>query len=145
MSEDEDGGHSSKGKKGIGFRNRKIIQYENRIRQYSTPDKIFRYFATFKVTDDRGEQEIKTHSNTGILSMYRMVELHCTILLLGHSEVMMTPEDFLRSITPGIQQPEHLGLDQFTTIGAEELRNISPQLGVDEDSIFHHLGAGELA
>ena len=23
-----------------------IIEYENRIRQYSTPDKVFRYFAT---------------------------------------------------------------------------------------------------
>ena len=26
----------------ISFRSRKIIEYENRIRQYSTPDKIFR-------------------------------------------------------------------------------------------------------
>lgn len=25
----------------------------------------------------------------------------------------MTPEDFLRSITPGEKQPDHLGLDQF--------------------------------
>ena len=38
-----------------GFRNRKIIEYENRIRQYSTPDKIFRYFATFKVADEKGK------------------------------------------------------------------------------------------
>ena len=55
---------------------------------------------------------------------------------------MMTPEDFLRSLTPGIQQPEHLGLDQFTSVSVEELRNLSTQLGVDTDSIFHHLGAG---
>lgn len=27
-------------KKKIGFRDRKIIEYENRIRQYSTPDKV---------------------------------------------------------------------------------------------------------
>lgn len=27
----------------------KIIDYENRLRQFSTPDKIFRYFATVKV------------------------------------------------------------------------------------------------
>ena len=27
----------------MGFKARKIIEYENRIRQYSTPDKIFRY------------------------------------------------------------------------------------------------------
>jgi hypothetical protein len=41
-------------KKGVGFRKRKIMEYENRVRQYSTPDKIFRYFATYKVTDDKG-------------------------------------------------------------------------------------------
>ena len=41
----------------MGFRSRKIVEYENRIRQYSTPDKIFRYFATFKVTDDKGIKE----------------------------------------------------------------------------------------
>ena len=44
----------------MGFRSRKIVEYENRIRQYSTPDKIFRYFATFKVTDDKGKQIIKS-------------------------------------------------------------------------------------
>lgn len=38
-----------KKRKKIGFRERRIIQYENRIRTYSTPDKIFRYFATYKV------------------------------------------------------------------------------------------------
>ena len=54
-----------------------IIEYENRIRDYSTPDKIFRYFATLKiVTSD------------------------------GGSEVYMTPDDFVRSITPGMKQPE---------------------------------------
>lgn len=40
-------------KKRIGFRERKIIAYEDRIRQYSTPDKIFRYFATVKVFKTR--------------------------------------------------------------------------------------------
>ena len=49
-----------------------IREYEDRIRDYSTPDKIFRYFATLKVD----------------------------------SEVFMTPEDFVRSITPGMIQPE---------------------------------------
>ena len=33
----------------VGFRERKIIDYENRIRNFSTPDKIFRYFASYKV------------------------------------------------------------------------------------------------
>lgn len=55
-----------------------IIEYENRIRAYSTPDKIFRYFATLKVL------------NT-VTSEY---------------EICMTPADFVRSITPGIKQPD---------------------------------------
>ncbi|XP_071563873.1 calcium uptake protein 1 homolog, mitochondrial isoform X3 [Temnothorax nylanderi] len=41
-------------KQKIGFRDRKIIEYENRIRAYSTPDKIFRYFATVSVTSLKG-------------------------------------------------------------------------------------------
>lgn len=53
-----------------------IIEYENRIRAYSTPDKIFRYFATVKVTS------------------------------LEDTEVYMTPDDFLRAITPGMRQPD---------------------------------------
>ena len=36
-------------KKRMGFNARKTIEYENRIRSYSTPDKIFRYFATLRV------------------------------------------------------------------------------------------------
>lgn len=57
-----------------------IIEYENRIRHFSTPDKVFRYFATLQVTHLHNGQE--TH------------------------EVFMTPDDFLRSMTPGIKQPE---------------------------------------
>ena len=56
----------------------------------------------------------------------------------------MTPEDFLRSITPGLLQPEHLGLDQFTSVALEELGGVSGSLGVDEDSIFRRLGSGGL-
>lgn len=52
-----------------------IIEYENRIRAFSTPDKIFRYFATVQVTSLEG------------------------------TETYMTPDDFLRAITPGMQQP----------------------------------------
>ncbi|XP_026985735.1 calcium uptake protein 1, mitochondrial isoform X1 [Sagmatias obliquidens] len=74
-----------KKKKRSGFRDRKVMEYENRIRAYSTPDKIFRYFATLKVISEHGE-----------------------------SEVFMTPQDFVRSITPNEKQPEHLGLDQYT-------------------------------
>jgi len=65
-----------------------IIEYENRIRHFSTPDKVFRYFATLQVTH--------LHSNGQ--------ESH---------EVFMTPDDFLRSMTPGIKQPDGLGLDQY--------------------------------
>lgn len=53
------------------------MEYENRIRAYSTPDKIFRYFATLKVIGEHGD-----------------------------SEVYMTPQDFVRSITPNEKQPE---------------------------------------
>lgn len=53
-----------------------IIEYENRMRQYSTPDKVFRYFATLQA------QHHDQH------------------------EVFMTPDDFLRSMTPGVKQPD---------------------------------------
>lgn len=46
------------------------------MRSYSTPDKIFRYFATVKLTT------------------------------LDGTEVYMTPDDFLRAITPGMKQPD---------------------------------------
>uniref|UniRef100_A0A8C4QGV2 Uncharacterized protein n=1 Tax=Eptatretus burgeri TaxID=7764 RepID=A0A8C4QGV2_EPTBU len=82
--EAEDKDDDTKKKKRIGFRDRKVIEYENRIRAYSTPDKIFRYFATLKIYNETGE-----------------------------SEVFMTPQDFVRSITPNEKQPENLGLDQF--------------------------------
>ncbi|THD21246.1 putative mitochondrial aspartate/glutamate carrier protein [Fasciola hepatica] len=70
-------------KKRVGFRDRKFIAYEDRIRAYSTPDKIFRYFATLKVVDEDGET------------------------------IYMTPDDFVRSITPGLKQPYGLDLDSF--------------------------------
>lgn len=53
------------------------MEYENRIRAYSTPDKIFRYFATLKIINEHGD-----------------------------AEVYMTPQDFVRSITPNEKQPE---------------------------------------
>jgi len=91
------------------------MEYENRIRQYSTPDKVFRYFATYKMVDDK-----------------------------ANSEVMMTPEDFLRSISPGEKQPDHLGLDQFIQIGLDEVGAISPLQNLDQSSIFYQLGSGGL-
>jgi Ca2+-binding EF-hand superfamily protein len=104
-----EGDKEKKKKKKIGFRDRRIISYEDRIRAYSTPDKIFRYFATLKVNQD------------------------------GDWEVYMTPEDFVRSITPGIKQPEGLGLDSFRKY--DPARPAKDTVGMLEpDSIFYKLG-----
>jgi len=77
----------------IGFRERKIIEYENRIRAFSYPDKIFRYFATVKVVYPDHDYEI-----------------------------FMTPDDFLRAITPGLKQPDGLGLDQYKKIDLSKVQ-----------------------
>jgi hypothetical protein len=37
-------------------------------------------------------------------------------LVSGHVEAMMTPDDFLRSITPGMKQPENLGLVSYFVV-----------------------------
>ncbi|XP_042224859.1 calcium uptake protein 1 homolog, mitochondrial-like isoform X12 [Homarus americanus] len=113
-TEAEEDASDKKKKKNVGFRDRKIIEYENRIRQYSTPDKIFRYFATLKVYGDHGDHEI-----------------------------FMTPDDFLRCITPGIKQPEGLGLDQFKKYDPKNTSN-KLELALDEDSIFYKLGSSGL-
>ena len=52
---------------------------------YSTPDKVFRYFATIKIWNEK----------------------------LNDYEIYMTPDDFIRSLTIGAKQPERLGLDSF--------------------------------
>lgn len=95
-----------------GFRERRIIEYENRIRQYSTPDKVFRYFATLKVVHV-GED----------------------------NEVFMTPEDFVRSLTPGKMQPAGLGLDEHERFNPEKHKykgHFSEHLG--QDSVFLKMG-----
>lgn len=53
-----------------------IIEYENRIRHFSTPDKVFRYFATVQVPHPHGE-----------------------------NEVFMTPVDFLTSMSAQFYDP----------------------------------------
>lgn len=45
-------GEKKDGKSKSSFRNQRKIAYENRLRAFSTPDKIFRYFATLKVFND---------------------------------------------------------------------------------------------
>uniref|UniRef100_A0A8C4TXQ1 Calcium uptake protein 1, mitochondrial n=1 Tax=Falco tinnunculus TaxID=100819 RepID=A0A8C4TXQ1_FALTI len=115
-SGNEEAQPEGKKKKRSGFRDRKVMEYENRIRAYSTPDKIFRYFATLKVINEHGE-----------------------------SEVFMTPQDFVRSITPNEKQPENLGLDQFIVKrydGKDFWQKLSQEREkfADEDSIFYALG-----
>ncbi|KAI1719725.1 EF-hand domain pair domain-containing protein [Ditylenchus destructor] len=102
---------AKKKKKKIGFRERRIMEYENRIRSYSTPDKIFRYFATLKVTYDDGSFEI-----------------------------FMNPEDFVRSLTPGVMQPRNLGLDKFKNFDPSQ-KKVEYS---DKDTIFYWVGEGGL-
>ncbi|XP_032409257.1 calcium uptake protein 1, mitochondrial isoform X2 [Xiphophorus hellerii] len=118
-SSGDEGAQDEEGKKKkprSGFRDRKVMEYENRIRAYSTPDKIFRYFATLKVINEQGD-----------------------------AEVYMTPQDFIRSITPNEKQPENLGLDQFIVKrydGKDFWQKIAQEREkfADEDSIFYTLG-----
>lgn len=112
--EKDEGGEGKKKKQRSGFRDRKVMEYENRIRAYSTPDKIFRYFATLKVINEHGD-----------------------------AEVYMTPQDFIRSITPNEKQPENLGLDQFIVKrydGKTEKIAQEREKFADEGSIFYTLG-----
>ncbi|XP_061388730.1 calcium uptake protein 1 homolog, mitochondrial-like isoform X2 [Musca vetustissima] len=102
-------------KEKVGFRERKIIEYENRIRQFSTPDKIFRYFATVRLTTPQG------------------------------TTVCMTPDDFLRSIYPGMKQPDGLGLDQYRRYDPKQAPGKSVgeslNLNLEKNSIFYKLGS----
>lgn len=64
------------------------------MRSFSTPDKIFRYFATVRVVSQTA------------------------------TEVYMTPDDFLRAITPNMKQPDGI-YSQFRVIFANYTRNDS--------------------
>ena len=68
--------------------------------------------------------------------------------ILSIFQVFMTPADFLRSLTPNIKQPEHLGLDQFKKFDPKVTTKISREQqdlqGIDEESIFYHLGCSGL-
>ena len=93
------------------FREQQIINYEDRIRAYSTPDKIFRMFATIKIYDDK-----------------------------GNWEVFMTPTDFVRSITPGVMQPEGLGFDEFLNFDQKKFEAWKKaEVVEDPDSLFAKL------
>ncbi|KAH8313247.1 hypothetical protein KR067_003042, partial [Drosophila pandora] len=79
--------------------------YENRLRHYSQPSKVFRYFATIKMRNKAGRWE-----------------------------VFMTPSDFLRSIIPGIPQPEKLGLDKYRILDEKGATKWESEM--QQDSIF---------
>ncbi|KAK4467535.1 hypothetical protein MN116_008898 [Schistosoma mekongi] len=48
----------------------------------------------------------------------------------------MTPEDFLRSITPGIKQPDGLDLDSFKRY---DPKSEKLNLGIPKESVFYKL------
>lgn len=105
--------------KRVGFRERKIMAYEDRVRQYSTPDKIFRYFATYKVIIFNNFMRIFLLYKLDLLLKFHQVYPENTAHTATNFEVYMTPEDFVRSISPGELQPEGLGLDHFKTFDKE--------------------------
>ncbi|KRY00632.1 putative serine/threonine-protein kinase [Trichinella pseudospiralis] len=92
-----------------------IVEYENRIRIFSSSWKIFRYFATIKLcspVDEGGDEKC---------------------------EIYMTFKDFFRSITPGMLQPNGLRLDQFHRIRRQtesvEIVNFS---SISEESLMSY-------
>ncbi|KAH8251848.1 hypothetical protein KR038_009403, partial [Drosophila bunnanda] len=84
------------------------MAYENRLRSHSDAIKVFRYFATIKM---------KSKS--------------------GRIDVFMTPQDFLRSILPGLKQPEHLTLARYRLLDEEAAEKWRSS---DGNSIFLMLG-----
>ncbi|KAJ1528726.1 hypothetical protein ONE63_007116 [Megalurothrips usitatus] len=169
-----------KKKKAIGFRERRIIEYENRMRAYSTPDKIFRYFATVKIQSSEGTEVYMTpddflraitpgwrqpdgntfFSAASIIEYENRIRQFSTpdkvfryfaTLQVTHvhtsgyqsHEVFMTPDDFLRSMTPGVKQPPGLGLDRYKRYDPKDVHT-KLELALDEDSIFYKLGSAGL-
>jgi len=106
----------------VSFRDKKKIAYENRLRAFSTPDKIFRYFATLKVFNEENPDGV----------------------------ICMTPDDFLRSITPGLKQPDGFELDKFQRFDFREneekdfemlkTTKFYSELNSNEISIFERIG-----
>ncbi|KAJ8920697.1 hypothetical protein NQ315_004836 [Exocentrus adspersus] len=166
----------------IGFRDRKIIEYENRMRAFSTPDKIFRYFATVKlihnditevymtpddflraITPGMKQPDENVVLSSIFYACYQIIEYEnrirhystpdkvfryfATLQVQGATadqhEIYMTPDDFLRSMTPGLKQPDGLGLDQYKRYDPKTVQQ-KLELTLDEDSIFFKLGSSGL-
>uniref|UniRef100_A0A182YFD1 Uncharacterized protein n=1 Tax=Anopheles stephensi TaxID=30069 RepID=A0A182YFD1_ANOST len=180
--EDPDSDVDAQGKKKsrkekIGFRDRKIIEYENRLRTFATADKVFRYFSTIKLIHGETSTVYMTPYDflRAITPGMKQPEGNCCSILLCFSvfvnklciieyenrirqystpdkvfryfatihdgvEVFMTPIDFLTSMTPGMKQPEGLGLDQYKRYDAKSV-STRLDLHLDSDSIFYKLGA----
>ena len=83
------------------------------------------------MSDPKGSQGIISQGQFALCTI-------CTLL----PQIFMTPEDFLRSLTPGVKQPEGLGLDQFRKIEAAKVsEKCLNENGLGRDSIFYHLGS----
>ncbi|XP_019851682.1 PREDICTED: calcium uptake protein 1, mitochondrial-like [Amphimedon queenslandica] len=116
--ESKDGERSKEGeeeegekKDRVSFHDRSVMAYEDRIRAYSTPDKIFRYFATLRIKEEDGSRNI-----------------------------YMTPQDFIRAITPGTMQPQEYGLDLYRTVTIETIEKEGLGRMEDSNSVFNKLG-----
>ena len=59
-----------------------------------------------------------SHDSQGFFNTSKEVVPEKYICFRTLMQIFMTPEDFLRSLTPGVKQPEGLGLDQFKKIDA---------------------------
>ncbi|KAI6647957.1 Calcium uptake protein 1, mitochondrial isoform X2 [Oopsacas minuta] len=94
------------------FKRRYTLNYENRIRMYSLPDKIFRYFASIQVEFPD-----------------------------GRTEVFMNPDDFVRSIIPNEMQPTNVDLDHFHKVKSESqtLKHLSAAKSTKSTRFFHTL------
>ncbi|KRZ17274.1 putative serine/threonine-protein kinase [Trichinella zimbabwensis] len=99
----------------LKFHEKRIVEYENRIRTFSSSWKIFRYFATIKLcspVDEGGDEKC---------------------------EIYMTFKDFLRSITPGMLQPNGLRLDQFHRVRRQaESVEIANFASISEESLMSY-------
>jgi len=108
---------------GISKKDQQTINYQNRIRKFSTPDKVFRLFATIKVLPKDENSKKK-------------------------GQVFMTPDDFVRSITPGSMQPPELDLDKFNKIQdahiQDFLKKISSSSKGKDNNIFDEITKGGL-
>uniref|UniRef100_A0A182T599 Uncharacterized protein n=1 Tax=Anopheles maculatus TaxID=74869 RepID=A0A182T599_9DIPT len=153
--EDPDSDVDAQGKKKsrkekIGFRDRKIIEYENRLRTFATADKVFRYFSTIKlihgetstvymtpydflraITPGMKQPEGNIIEYENRIRQYSTPDKVFRYFATIHDgvEVFMTPIDFLTSMTPGMKQPEGLGLDQYKRYDAKSIEEVLHKMG----------------